>query len=65
MTSSKIIEGAKVAWLHTLHMEAEQTSKRLHFGSENAFGVPGKDYSAEYAVIIEPLYLHHPLAIDT
>lgn len=46
-----------VAWLHTMHMEGGQTNRRLSLTQANVFGRPGKDYSAEYAVTIEPLFL--------
>lgn len=45
-----------VAYLHTLHMEGGQKSTRVEFSKENSWGVPGRDYSAEYKVTIEPLY---------
>lgn len=49
-----------VAYLHVLHMEGDQTYQRLTFegGStlDNAFGIPGRDYSEEYHVTITPLY---------
>lgn len=45
-----------VAWLHTLHMEFDQKIRRLSFDDDNAFGVPGRDYSEEYEVTIEPLF---------
>lgn len=53
------------AWIHTLHMECDQTEEvlRLWGPSEdpdspltNAFGVPGEDYSASYRVVLTPLY---------
>lgn len=53
-------EPKPVAWLQTMHMEGGQKSKRLSFTKTNAFGRPGKDYSAEYRVTIEPLYLAPP-----
>jgi hypothetical protein len=54
-----------VAWLHTLHMEGGQTYTRLldHNGRDEdepectAFGLPGRDYSGEYTVTSEPLFL--------
>jgi len=44
------------AYLHTMHYETGETNPRLSFSSENPFGKPGKDYSAEYEVTVEPLY---------
>lgn len=48
--------GAPSAWLHTIHMELNQTMTRLTDSPENPWGKPGRDYSAEYEVTSEPLY---------
>jgi len=45
-----------VAWLHTMHMELDQTYDRLTASPDNPWGEPGEDYSAEYHVTSEPLY---------
>lgn len=45
-----------VAYLHEMHMEADQTYERLTFDTTNAFGEPGRDYSESYAVTCTPLY---------
>lgn len=45
-----------VAWLHTLHMEFDQTYDRLTASPENPFGEPGRDYGEEYEVTSTPLY---------
>ncbi len=45
-----------LAWLHTMHMELDQTSVRLGFSDQNPWGAPGVDYSAEYVVTVQPLY---------
>lgn len=46
-----------VAYLHTLHMEFEQKSKRLCLpDEEDPFGQPGQDYSDCYPLTVEPLY---------
>jgi len=44
------------AYLHTLHMELEQKSRRLSFEEESPFGVRGRDYSDTYETTVEPLY---------
>lgn len=51
---SQSIDG--VAWQHTLIMECDQRRVVLTTGKETPYGKPGKDYSAEYSVISEPLY---------
>lgn len=45
-----------VAWLHTMHMELDQTDERLSFTDSNPWGEPGVNYSEEYEVTSEPLY---------
>lgn len=55
-----------VAYLHTLHMEFDQTctllTHRNDYGADEprrtAFGLPGRDYSEEYTVTTIPLYAH-------
>ena len=55
-----------VAYRHTMHMEGGQTQVRVNewdgidpdYPRRTGFGIPGRDYSEEYAVTIEPLYLH-------
>ncbi len=45
-----------VAYLHTMTYETGETRVRLSESDINAFGEPGRDYSAEYPVTVEPLY---------
>ena len=46
-----------VAWLHTMHMEFDQTSKRVVLDEEEQpFGEPGRDHSEGYLVTVNPLY---------
>lgn len=56
--------GAPSAWLHTVHMELNQTMTRLTDSPENPWGKPGRDYSAEYEVTSEPLYKGAALPVD-
>lgn len=44
------------AYEHVMTYETDETNERLSYSPENAFGKPGKDYSAEYPVVITPLY---------
>lgn len=53
------------AWLHTITYETGEKSRKLSFSEENAFGVPGLDYSAEFEVVSRPLYLSIPKPSDT
>jgi hypothetical protein len=46
-----------VAWLHTMHMEFEQTNESVTLDEgTHPFGVPGRDHLEEYPVTITPLY---------
>lgn len=56
--------GKPTAWLHTVHMELNQTMTRLTDSPENPWGKPGRDYSAEYEVTSEPLYKGAALPVD-
>lgn len=58
------VEDAPVAWLHTLHMEGGRTSIRATPNDSNPFGIPGRDYSEEYAVTSEPLFKRAVAACD-
>ncbi|MGI4815884.1 MAG: hypothetical protein ACRYG5_10005 [Janthinobacterium lividum] len=48
---------AHAGWRYTLCMEFGQRSVRLTEDRGNAFGEPGRDYSAEYPVIEEELFV--------
>ena len=48
--------GEPVGWRQVMHMEGGQTHTRLTEDAEDHFGVPGEDYSEEYAVTSEPVY---------
>lgn len=57
----EVAEESAEAWLHTIHYEeGNGQDTRLSFQPANAYGEPGKDYSAEYRVVSEPLYLRRP-----
>jgi len=45
------------AYMHTMHMEHGQSQVRLSHFSTNPFGIPGEDYSEEYPITTEPLFL--------
>jgi hypothetical protein len=60
-TSANVAQGAEaVAWLHTMHMELDQTDEQLSFSAENPWGTPGLNYSEEYTVTSEPLFAAPP-----
>ena len=50
------VDEKPVAWLHTMHQELGQKSKRVTLAPENPWGLPGKDYSEEYIVTSDALY---------
>lgn len=49
------------AWLHTMHYEeGNGCNPRLSFDEAHPFGLPDRDYSAEYEITSEPLYRTPP-----
>jgi hypothetical protein len=51
-------------YLHTMHMEFEQTHSKVTFSQDNPFGVPGRDYSATYPVTCEELIPMSPMVVE-
>jgi hypothetical protein len=51
-----MVEARPVAWLHTRHMELDQTQTEVTECAKHPFGRPGRDFSEEYRVTSEPLY---------
>lgn len=56
----KVKKPKAAAWLHTMHQEGGQKMRSVSFTKDNPWGVAGKNYSAEYPVTCEPLYLRPP-----
>lgn len=56
-------ESEPVAWRYTIQYETGETRSLVTDEERSPFGVPGKDYSEEYAVTCEPLYSAHPVAV--
>jgi hypothetical protein len=57
--------GQPVAWRHILTREdGTRATKFTPNETEEPFGVPGEDFSEDYLIASEPLYLAPPTAID-